>query len=965
MRKIHHGIETTFIEKIIHNPHNQRIWQKMQPKPWFHAVFSVMVKIFAWLNKYRWQDYKLYSIPLSHLDAAWLWTVKDAKFRAYKTFKMALEHSEKYPHFSISLTSPQYFEWMHRYNHVLPTFPGFPTFWDAIRTTVEKGNIDLCDGSWIEPDLNVPSGESLIRQRLYGQKFYMEHFGKYATIATLLDVFGYPNTYPQILKKSGAQVFWTTKLTWNDLTAWPFANFQWRGLDGSEIFTHIFKFNIMVYMDVGRYKVMARRPKKANLVYDSHTIQDAREKSPIEIGGSHLATRNYSGLDELKPVLSDDFVHTLGLFYGVGDGGKGPLSSEIDLMAHLDRDYQVRPTNTTEYFRLLREDVGEPMVTWNDELYLEYHRGTLTTQAKVKQGNAEAEKILSAAETLFTLDALYRSEMDTKILSQLQKLWKTLLLHQFHDILPGSSIPEVYILTWKDHARIRTECQKIIESIMQRYLPKENSNSNSNNSPKILLFNPTNSSTRFYHSFNEGSTIKITPEMRGIGLFSPVLPSEVKSKIPRDKSLNITQSKDLWVVDTKHISVNINPHTGNIVKVVSKIDKNKTNTKQRNYILGAIGTRFLIYRENFASNFYPAWNICRDYPKDKVKIEFKSISLISQSDEEIQIEIHYRFLKSSLSVKYTIHQDQSLIRIQTKIDLQDPRCFIKHFFPLAIESDNVICSTQMGNIVRKRNPKTVMEKAKWEFSIHRWMDLSDEHGGMGILNQDRYGASANKYGIGLTLVRSPPYPGDGFYSHEEVLSGVRPQYTDLMDHTFEYAMYPHEGTWQSCHLPQIAEAYSHPCMELMSTALTSNSLPDANSECKAISKFPFVEIDKPNVLISAFKFSESETAKLENESNTKIPSAKTPTGFICRVYECEGRSTEFNLILINIFPSAASAKGLKVENLDLLEDPIAMEKKPVMDAQRINSSQGWIVSLKIKPYEILTLRIGTKIIELK
>jgi len=760
MRKIHHGIETIFIEKIIHNPQNQKIWQKIQPKPWFHAIFSVLAKIFAWLNKYRWQDYTLYSIPLSHLDAAWLWTVKDAKFRAYKTFKMALEHSQDYPNFSISLTTPQYFEWMLHYNHVLPTFPGSPTFWDAIRSAVEKGNIDLCDGSWIEPDLNVPSGESLIRQRLYGQKFYMKHFGKYATIATLLDVFGYPNTYPQILKKSGAQAFWTTKLTWNDLTAWPFANFQWRGLDGSEIFTHIFKFNIMVFMDVGRYKVMARRPKKANLVYNSHTIMDAREKSPIEIGGSHLPTLNYSGLDELKPDLSEDYVRTLGLFYGVGDGGKGPLSSEIDLMEHLDKDYGVDPTNTTEYFRLLRQDVGDKMVTWDDELYLEYHRGTLTTQVKVKQGNAEAEKMLRAAEMLFTLDALYRAEMDTGILSQLQKLWKTLLLHQFHDILPGSSIPEVYLLTWKDHAHIRTVCQKILKSIMQRHLTEKNSDS-----PKAILFSPTNAPTRYYKSFDEGSPLKITPEIVGIGLFSTSFLSEEQSEIPSDKSspLSITQSQNIWLVDTKHITMSIDSHTGNIVQITSKTGI-KDNGTPRNYILGPIGTRFLLYREDFASNFFPAWNICRDYPKDKIKIKFQSLSLISKTVEEIQIEVLYKFLQSSLSVKYTIHRDQSLIRIRTKIDLQDPRCFIKHFFPLAIESEDVICSTQMGNITRKRLPKTAMEKAKWEFSIHRWMDLSDEHGGIGILNQDRYGASANKYGLALTLVRSPPYPGDGFYS---------------------------------------------------------------------------------------------------------------------------------------------------------------------------------------------------------
>ncbi|TFH29703.1 MAG: hypothetical protein E4G98_03375 [Promethearchaeota archaeon] len=497
-----------------------------------------------------------------------------------------------------------------------------------------------------------------------------------------------------------------------------------------------------------------------------------------------------------------------------------------------------------------------------------------------------------------------------------------------------------------------------MHSILERIIAEEDSVSS-----KAILFNPTNSPSRYF--CNRQETIGIVPEIGGIGISVSSQTQDKEDTILKDNPLSITKSPTLWVINAKKFTMSINPLTGNIVQINTNVTK--TNFTPRMYILGLIGTRFLIYREDFAKNFFPAWNISKDYPKVPVQLVFHSIALISQkaepkenekdNDEEIHIEVKYRFLQSSVSVEYIIHRDHPLIRIRTKIDLRDSCCLIKHFFPLAITSEDVTCSTQMGNIVRKRVPKTAMEKAKWEFSIHRWMDLSDEHGGMGILNQDRYGASANKNGLALTLVRSPPYPGDGFYSHEEVISGDRPQYTDLMEHTFEYALFPHTGSWQSSHLPQLAEAYSHPCMGLLLPNFTPGFLLDTHREFKPSTLFPRVETDRPNVLISALKFSERDINALE-----KTQSTISPTGFICRIYECEGKPTEFHLILSHIFPSA---KELKVESVDLLEDPISLSKDPVASGKnpvvgmhQTSSTATWRIPLKIKPSEILTLEIA-------
>ncbi|MHA1522028.1 MAG: glycosyl hydrolase-related protein [Promethearchaeota archaeon] len=180
-----------------------------------------------------------------------------------------------------------------------------------------------------------------------------------------------------------------------------------------------------------------------------------------------------------------------------------------------------------------------------------------------------------------------------------------------------------------------------------------------------------------------------------------------------------------------------------------------------------------------------------------------------------------------------------------------------------------------------------------------------------------------------------------------------------MEHTFDYALYPHTGSWQSGHLPQIAEAYSHPCMKTQSNPMVTSNIPfDSLTESKPNAKFPLIEIDKPNVLISALKFSESDIYLVE-KATSSTTSSKTPTGFICRIYECEGRNTKFHLILKNIFPSL-SISEFKIENLDLLEDPITSENEPNMGINKTDHPQGWLISLKIKPYEIITLGIYHK-----
>lgn len=965
MREINHGIETIFLDKLLYNPLNKKLWDKLIKSSLFSAGVKVFSQIFGRMSHFNWHDYDFYAIPLSHLDAAWLWTVKDSVFRAYKTFNMALEHIKKYPFFSISLTSPLYFEWMEKYNKKLLSPDPNRSLWDAICYQVEKGKIDLCGGSWIEPDLNVPCGEALIRQRLYGQLYYLRKFGKIAKISTLLDVFGYPNTIPQILVKSGAEAFWTTKITWNDYTMWPFANFYWQGLDGTRLFTHQFKFNIMAFIDLGRYKVMARRPKRRNLKLDSKTLQDCEELAPIEFAGVKLATKNYRGLHELDNLLDKKYIQTLGLFYGWGDGGKGPLNYEIDIMDILSKYYNIKHTTTTEYFKQLKKDVGEDLVIWNDEMYLEYHRGTLTTQARVKQGNREAENLLIHAEMLWTLQLMdNRGSFNSETFKLFNKCWKYLLLNQFHDILPGSSIPEVYIQTWREHKFIIQSMKNFIAKSLDTYLKSE----------RNLIYNPlpvSNSVDIFVNSSNV--------QLNNIPPFSlqEVDLLELKEK-NIENPVQIEQSDNIIICSNQFFIAIFGRIDGNLKEFLWKKDvdsqyhsllysfdspisnSNQLDMVVLNVLNKNVGARVKIYHEDFKGNPYPAWNICKNYTQDPIKCTCEKVEIINNSQTCVQIQATYSFLNSSYAITYSIFNNSSMLDIHTHIDLKDKEILMKHFFPINLKSNEVICESQFGVITRTRVPTTKMEAAKWEFSMQKWIDISDENHGLAILNKDRYGASANKKGVSVTLVRSPPYPGDSFHSHEKIIpKDDRPSHTDLMKIDFSYALYPHKYSWKEANIPAKALAYNLPCFYF--PAEESNGKIGNEDEVKIL-KFPNITISEPNVILSALKPGEwmhsnekngidrknEQYTESENKEYLLIKNAELwkwdGKHFILRVYEALGSKSKVKIIF-NDFSSNFELKS--VELVDLLE-----RKEKNLDSVEKNH-----FFFDIAPFEILTFRV--------
>jgi alpha-mannosidase len=353
---------------------------------------------------------KLLSIGNSHIDAAWLWRKEDTRTKKINvTFDRALLHMAMYPDFTYTQNQAVYYAW---------TKELYPEIWQGIKQRFKEGRWEVLGGDWVECDANIPSGESLIRQRAAGQRFYLEEFGFVSDIAWADDVFGFPHCYPQILAKSGAKYFYTNKFCYNEVNKFPYHAMLWKSPDGSQVLMHWMQHKnswarwLKTFKDLS---VLLRPGESAELDY-------------------------MADFDKARASFSDEILPVIGSMYGHGDGGNGPKPAEIIEQLCWQHQGLAKLGTTAELFSML-EPYRQRLPAWNDELYLECHQGTLTSIHMIKENNRTAEVLLRSAEFLNVLSVL-RGGKDHQ--PEIRELWKTCLFNQFHDVLPGSSIPEVY-----------------------------------------------------------------------------------------------------------------------------------------------------------------------------------------------------------------------------------------------------------------------------------------------------------------------------------------------------------------------------------------------------------------------------------------------------------------------------------------------------------------------------------------
>ncbi|MFA5449636.1 MAG: glycoside hydrolase family 38 C-terminal domain-containing protein [Clostridia bacterium] len=721
--------------------------------------------------------YTVYSTGHAHLDLAWLWPMRETKRKAGRTFANALRNMERYPEYIFGASQPQQFEWIEDI---------YPKQFKQIKAAIESGAMEVQGGMWVESDTNVPSGEALIRQNLYGKRYWKEKFNKDMNFCWLPDVFGFSGNLPQILKKSGMDYFLTIKLSWNEHNKFPSNSFIWEGIDDSQVLVHM--------------------PPEGN--YNS-------DAAPFSVA---FARDNY---------VEKDVSKNFGMLYGVGDGGGGPGEIYIEL-ALRQQDMKglpkVKLSPAQKLFEALDKE-RDKFSVYKGELYLEKHQGTYTTQSKNKYFNRKLEILLHNVEFLYTAAAEKGLEYPREALD---RIWKEVLLYQFHDIIPGSSIKRVYDESVPRYEKMQEELFALRDTALDAL----------KSGKKLTAVNLTG------YTVNE----LIRKDDKA---YTAVIPPYGAAQLKEYKDTGAIKADDNTIESDLYI-IKFGSN-GNITSLVDK----KTNKDHAGDYLNKLS----VYKDKRL--YYNAWDIDINYTKKK-PAEFKLIGASTKSYGSFAVrENLYSYGKSSLTQKIIVTEGKPLIEFSTVVDWQETHKMLRAEFRPAVFADEVVCDIQMGSLKRSTKNETSVEKAQFEISAHKWVDVSENGEGFSVITDCKYGWRIKEGLMSLNLLRSPMWPAKD---------------ADKGTHSIKYALYPHTG--------DVFEA------ETAKHAYIFNNPPVISDDEVVLPSY--AQSSAPNIVIETIKTAESGE------------------GVIIRAYEDTGRATQGSI--------KTAAKYTEVYETDLIEN---------------------------------------------
>ena len=644
------------------------------------------------------------AIGHSHLDLAWLWPIRETKRKACRTFTHQIVNMKRYPDYIYGASQPQQFEFV-KESH--------PEIYKELQEYAQKGQLECQGAMWVECDTNVPSGESLIRQILYGKKFFREEFGQEMNVCWLPDVFGYNGNLPQILKKSGIPYFLTIKLSWNEHNTFPNRSFKWTGIDGSEVLTH---------MPPAETYNAAASPACA-----------------------HFAVEHYP-----ERTVSRNAV----MLYGIGDGGGGPSEVHIEMgrrQKKLKEGPVMRFGTSKEFFSKLEKE-KERLPEYFGELYLEKHQGTYTTQAFNKLSNRKCEYALQNLESLCSIASLEGYKYPKKIL---EGLWKRVLLLQFHDILPGSSIQRVYTESRNEYLQVMKEIEEQQDQVLE-FLKLEKEG--------ICAYNPV--------SFAREVFIKNKDRW-----LCGKLPSYGIGKL------------DFWTKENK-MTYTENSMDNGLLKVIFAEDgtiSSMVDKKTEFEYAGEYLNRLTIYEDEYLE--YNAWDIEWEYYKKPYTILKPDVTEIFKDGPTLVHRSIYHHKETEIIQEVKLYPNSQVLYFHTICHWHERLKMLRADFRPSVYADKVKCDIQMGALMRSTKEDTLQEKAQFEICAHKYVDVSNDNRGFSLLNDCKYGHRVKDGMISLNLLRAPVYPD--------------PE-ADIGDHEFTYALFPHEGV---CDERTVKESY--------------------------------------------------------------------------------------------------------------------------------------------------------------
>lgn len=707
----------------------------------------------------------------THIDVEWQWTRYQTMEKIQRSFSTAKALMDHYPRYKFMLSQPQLYMYLKK---------EAPEKYEELKELVKQGRWEPEGAMFLEADCNLISGESFIRQIMHGKKFFKDEFGVDNKILFLPDVFGYSAALPQILNKCGIRHFMTSKISWNDTNSMPVDSFMWQGIDGTEIFTNF---------------ITAQNHNST-----SHYTTYVGMLTPSQIKGSW------------NKYLQKDYCDRTLTTFGYGDGGGGPTKKMLETEERLKYGLPGMPVTVTEFLLPHLDKVREQFdencklskrtPRWVGELYLEYHRGTYTSIGKNKRGNRKSEYALQKAETLSATDMYFGGEYDSV---GLWDNWEKTLHNQFHDIIPGSSIHEVYELTDVDYKEIGDYCRYVTDSKLKSIASKLKTDGGT------LVYNPLGFE-RSGTAVIGGKTCKINS--------APAFGWTVVKSLSCDNTINING----LTLESKHYIAEFDK-VGRISRLYDKDYCREVFTP------GKLGNDIQIFEDY--PRVYDNWEIS-DYYKQKQFVLDDNVTIEPVYDGcRAGFKVTRIYFRSTMTQYIWFYEDDRRIDFDNDYDWHEDHQLVKAAFPLNIKTSSATFEIQYGHVTRPTHMNTSWEQAKFEVYGHKWVDMSDYGYGVALLNDCKYGHNIEGDTLKISLLKCSQFPD---------------KMADQGRHIFTYSLLPHSGDFRKAGVIKAAYSLNQP-LETLNIGKADGNIPDT---------FSFISCENDNIILETVKKSEND-----------------------------------------------------------------------------------------------------------
>ncbi len=684
-----------------------------------HAALAETKKLFD--TRPNDSDMTVVAVGHAHIDTGWLWPVKESIRKCARTFASQIALLEKYPDYVFGASQAQHYLFMKEH---------YPSLYEKIRKYVSEGRWEIQGGTWVEHDCNVIGGEAMIRQFVHGKNFYKDEFGVDVRNLWLPDVFGYSAAMPQILKKCGVDFFLTQKMSWSQFNKFPHHTFNWRGIDGTVIVTHFPPEN---------------------------TYNSSLDPGTLIVGQENF----------LEKDLFDEYMS----LFGIGDGGGGPSEEYVERgirAKSLEGCPKLKFGRADEFFEGVLEK-GAELDFWEGELYLELHRATYTTQAMAKRGNRMLENMLRRTE--FICSAMPPGKYPKKTLD---RIWKILLINQFHDIIPGSSIHTVYETAERQYAECIASCRDLENGAAEEVLVKDDG------------------SMTFFNCLDYNYTRAVMlPESWGVSGAVGSDGHEIAVQQENDRSVAFVEIPACGFATVKKSGEAQKASPGKSLvlenelvryefadngEIILALDKETGNPILEN---GAKGNVFTLYIDT--PNAYDAWDIDFFYERQKEVVSASSLKAEALCDGKIRKGLRFELGIGKSTIKQRVYLESNSKRLdfELKINWDEMHRMLRVEFPVNVRAQEFSSDIQYGYAKRPAHRNTSWDMARFETCAHRYVDLSDADYGVALLNDCKYGHKVFGNVIDLNILRSPTEPDP---------------VADIGTHKLAYSLLPHTGS---------------------------------------------------------------------------------------------------------------------------------------------------------------------------